>query len=149
MKPILFLCGALLAASGCTKEPERSEWNTAMDNMYSCHDAASLDSTDLATALIGTWDWRFVRSTSWSYYESEDDYSGFVLTVRADGSFDLNQNDTATVSGTWSLANSWTTFTLNSQPYVPTLWGNLLYCEPYMMFYSSPADGPDNLYEKR
>ena len=149
MKPILFLCGALLAASGCTKEPERSEWNTAMDNMYSCHDAASLDSADLATALIGTWDWRFVRSTSWSYYESEDDYSGFVLTVRADGSFDLNQNDTATVSGTWSLANSWTTFTLNSQPYVPTWWGNLLYCEPYMMFYSSPADGPDNLYEKR
>ena len=149
MKPILFLCGALLAASGCTKEPERSEWNTAMDNMYSCHDAASLDSADLATALIGTWDWRFVRSTSWSYYESEDDYSGFVLTVRADGSFDLNQNDTATVSGTCSLANSWTTFTLNSQPYVPTLWGNLLYCEPYMMFYSSPADGPDNLYEKR
>ena len=149
MKPILFLCGALLAASGCTKEPERSEWNTAMDNMNSCHNAASLDSADLAAALIGTWDWRFVRSTSWSYYESEDDYSGFVLTVRADGSFDLNQNDTATVSGTWSLANSWTTFTLNSQPYVPTLWGNLLYCEPYMMFYSSPADGPDNLYEKR
>jgi len=149
MKPLLFLCGALLVASGCTKEPERSEWNTAMDNMYSCHEAASLDSADLAAALIGTWDWRFVRSTSWSYYESEDDYSGFVLTVRPDGSFDLNQNDTATVSGTWSLANSWTTFMLNSQPYVPTLWGNLLYCEPYMMFYSSPADGPDNLYEKR
>lgn len=120
-----------------------------MDGMYDCHSVAAMDSAELAAAIVGTWDWRFVRSTSWSYYESEDDYSGFVLTVRADGSFDLNQNDTASVSGTWSLANSWTTFTLNSQPYVPTLWGNLLYCEPYMKFYSSPADGPDNLYEKR
>ena len=146
-KYALLLVGLLLAS--CEKEPEFSAWNQTMDGMYDCHSVAALDSAGLAAAIVGTWDWRFVRSTSWSYYESEDDYAGFVLTVRSDGSFDLNQNDTATVSGTWSLANSWTTFTLNSQPYVPTLWGNLLSCEPYMMFYSSPADGPDNLYEKR
>jgi len=140
---------AVLALAGCEKEPELSPWNSTMDGMYACDAAAELDSAAYAAAVVGVWDWRFVRSTSWSYYESEEDYAGFVLTVDNDGTFELNQNDTLTLSGTWALENSWTTFTLDTQPYAPTLWGNLLYCEPYMMFYSSPADGPDHLYEKR
>jgi hypothetical protein len=146
-KYVLLILG--LSFASCEKEPEFSAWNQTMDDMYDCHTQEALDSAELAKALIGTWDWRFVRSTSWSYYESEEDFAGFALTVHEDGTFDMNQNDTLTVSGTWALENSWTTFTLNSQPYVPTLWGNLLFCEPYLMFYSSPADGPDNLYEKR
>ena len=27
--------------------------------------------------------------------------------------------------------------------------GEVLYCELYLMFYSSPADGPDHLYERQ
>ena len=73
-KYALFLLG--LALASCVKEPEFSAWNQTMDGMYDCHSKAALDSAELATAIVGTWDWRFVRSTSWSYYESEEDYSG-------------------------------------------------------------------------
>lgn len=139
----------LFAAASCTKEPEPSSWNHTMDEMYDCHTGTGLDSTDFAAALVGTWDWRFVRSTSWSYYESEDEYLGYELQFNADGSLVLNQNDTAQITGTWELENSWIDFTLNVQPYIPTTFGAMVHCDEYLMFYSSPMDGPDHLYEKQ
>lgn len=149
MKLSRILLPMVIGCSACSPSNNTSAWNDQMDQMYQCHTDAALDSSQLAQELVGTWAWKFVRSTSWSYYESESDYADFELIVENDGTFSMNMADTSTVSGTWALENSWTTFTLNSQPYVPTLWGNLLYCEPYMMFYSSPADGPDNLYERQ
>lgn len=149
MKLFRILILVIIGCCACSTSNNASAWNNQMDQMYQCHADAALDSSQMAQELVGTWAWKFVRSTSWSYYESETDFAGFELFIENDGTFSMNMADTLTVSGTWALENSWTTFTLNSQTYVPTLWGDLLYCDPYLMFYSSPADGPDNLYLKQ
>lgn len=147
MRLVVFL--ALLPLLSCTKESVPSPYNEVMDGMYSCQQANPLDSTATFGALIGTWDWRFVRSTSWEYYESEEEYRGFELTFESDGSVLLNQNDTASIEGTWTLENSWVSFSLSTQPYIPTVFGQALLCDDHLMFYSSPMDGPDHLYQKQ
>jgi len=146
---ILCAVSILLIMNSCTpKEPSHSQWNTKMDQMYDCHTTAALDSTALAQELVGTWNWEYVRSYAWSVYESDEAYEGFSLRLFDDGTFILNQNDTATVQGNWMLENSWIDFSLTTQPYAPTLSGALLHCDGYLMFYSSPADGPDHMYKK-
>lgn len=139
---------AFLTFFACSKDPVPSPYNNVMDGMYHCQQSSALDSAATYQALVGTWQWRFVRSTSWEYYESEEEYLGYELTFGSDGNVFLNQNDTASIEGHWSLENSWVNFSLSTQPYLPTVFGQVVLCEDFLMFYSSPMDGPDHLYEK-
>jgi len=38
---------------------------------------------------------------------------------------------------------------VNTQPSIDPVWGEIVICNPYLMFVNSPVDGPDHLYEKR
>jgi hypothetical protein len=145
----LYAAFAVVVSSCKPTTPSLSAWGEKMDEMYDCHMDAGLDSTELAMALVGTWDWEYVRSVAWTSYESDDTYEGFQLTLEGDGTFIMNQNDTASIDGTWQLENSWVEFSLTTQPYAQTLSGALLHCDGYIMFYSSPADGPDHIYKKQ
>jgi hypothetical protein len=114
-----------------------------------CHQDRNWTQDNLWQELVGTYDWTYVEAFSFGAYSSETDFKGYVLTLNSDSTFFLNLADTATVSGVWDLENSWLSFSLIHQPYAPTLWGELMYCEPHLVFYSSPVDGPDHLYTKR
>jgi len=72
-----------------------------------------------------------------------------VFNLNLDGSFELNQNDTNTVVGHWFIEKSWASFQMNTQPIIESVWGEVILCNPYLMFMNSPVDGPDHLYEKR
>lgn len=149
---IRFICiagsvASLFALSSCGDKS--TDWNAEMDGMYHCHEDAGLDSAQTFDALVGTYDWRFVRAWGAGYFESDEEYAGWQLDLRANGTFEMNANDTATYSGNWQVENSWSTFRLDMQPAVTTTWGQVLICGKYLQFNSSPVDGPDHLYEKQ
>ena len=147
MKRHLFVLVAAVSLSCARNTVDYSE---VISEMHSCHDTAQWTAPDLFSALPGTYDWRYVQAWGWGgSYESESDYLGWTLTLNADSTYSVDGADTVVYEGNWSLENSWYSFTLNLDTSVSTLWGQLVYCPPYLMFYNSPVDGPDHLYEKR
>ncbi len=147
MKRHLFVIVAAVSLSCARNTVHYSE---IISEMHSCHDTAQWTAPDLYSALQGTYDWQYVHS--WGRggpYQSESDYAGWTLTLNADSTYSVNGADTVWYEGNWSLENSWYSFSLDLDTSVSTLWGQLVYCPPYLMFYNSPVDGPDHLYEKR
>ena len=147
MKRYLFvLVGAVYLS--CAKNT--IDYNEVISEMHSCNDTAQWTAPDLFNALSGTYDWQYVQSLGLGgAYQSESDFTGWTLTLNADSTFSLNGADTVWYEGNWFLENSWYSFSLTLDTPVSTLWGQIVYCPPYLMFYNSPVDGPDHLYEKR
>ena len=147
MKRYLFIFVAAVSLSCARNTIDYSE---VISEMHSCHDTLQWTAPDLFNALEGTYDWRYVQAWGWGgSYESETDYTGWTLILNPDSTYSVNGADTVWYEGNWSLENSWYSFSLNLDTSVSTLWGQIVYCPPYLMFYNSPVDGPDNLYEKR
>ncbi len=147
MKRYLYVLVAAVSLS-CTKNSMK--YSEVISEMYSCHDTTQWTTPDLLNTLSGTYDWRYVQA--WGRggsYESETDYSGWILTLNADSTYSMNGADTVFYEGNWSIENSWFSYTLTLDTSVSTLWGQIVFCPPYLMFYNSPVDGPDHLYEKR
>lgn len=147
MKRYLFI---LVAAVSLSCARNTIDYSEVISEMHSCHDTLQWTVPDLFNALEGTYDWRYVQAWGWGgSYESESDYTGWTLILNPDSTYSVNGADTVWYEGNWSLENSWYSFSLNLDTSVSTLWGQIVYCPPYLMFYNSPVDGPDNLYEKR
>lgn len=147
MKRHLFVLVAAVSLSCARNTVDYSE---VISEMHSCHDTAQWTAPDLFNALEGTYDWQYVQAWGWGGpYQSESDYAGWTLTLDTDSTYSVNGADTVLYEGNWSLENSWYSFTLELDTSVSTLWGQIVYCPPYLMFYNSPVDGPDHLYEKR
>ena len=147
MKRYLFI---LVAAVSLSCARNTIDYSEVILEMHSCHDTLQWTAPDLFNALEGTYDWRYVQAWGWGgSYESESDYTGWTLILNPDSTFSVNGADTVWYEGNWSLENSWYSFSLNLDTSVSKLWGQIVYCPPYLMFYNSPVDGPDHLYEKR
>ena len=147
MKRYLFVLVAAVSLS-CAKNT--IDYNEVISEMHSCNDTAQWTAPDFFNALSGTYDWQYVQSWGWGgSYQSESDFTGWTLTLNADSTYSVNGADTVWYEGNWFLENSWYSFSLTLDTSVSTLWGQIVYCPPYLMFYNSPVDGPDHLYEKR
>ena len=147
MRRYLFVLVAAVSLS-CAKNT--IDYNEVISEMHSCNDTAQWTAPDFFNALSGTYDWQYVQSWGWGgAYQSESDFTGWTLTLNADSTYSVNCADTVWYEGNWFLENSWYSFTLKLDSSVSRLWGQIVYCPPYLMFYNSPVDGPDHLYEKR
>ncbi len=142
------LLGLALLLASCRKDSDE-RYNQIINDTMECSYDAGWNVNALSDAIAGTYEWRYVRTYSFGEYSSDSDFKNWTLELIADSTFILHQADSVTVEGQWSLSNSWLSFMLDSQPPASTLWGEVLFCEPYLVFYSSPADGPDHLYERQ
>ena len=147
MRLTLILTLALLFTA-CSKD-NSDRYNEIINETMECSYDAGWSVNTLGDAIVGTYEWRFVCAYGFGEYSSDSDYKNWTLELMADSTFILNQADSATVQGQWGLSNSWLSFMLDCQPPASTLWGEVLYCEPYLVFYGSPADGPDQLNERQ
>lgn len=147
MKLQLPLGLALLLAS--CREDTVKRYNQIINDTMECSYDAGWSVNTLSDAIVGTYEWRYVCAYGFGEYSSDCDFKNWTLELKADSTFILNQADSTTVQGQWSLSNSWLSFMLDYQPPAIAFWGEVLYCEPYLVFYSSPADGPDHLYERQ
>jgi len=147
MRRYLFVLVAAVSLS-CAKNT--IDYNEVISEMHSCNDTAQWTAPDFFNALSGTYDWQYVQSWGWGgAYQSESDFTGWTLILNADSTYSVNGSDTVWYEGNWFLENSWYSFTLKLDTSVSRLWGQIVYCPPYLMFYNSPVDGSDHLYEKR
>ncbi|MCH1534031.1 MAG: hypothetical protein L7S65_03630 [Schleiferiaceae bacterium] len=146
MRPFLLILYVAIGMS-CTRNS--NDYGEIISELHSCHDTAQWSESDLFYALPGTYDWRYLQVWGMGFYESESDYAGWTLTLNSDSTYRVNGADTVLYEGNWTLENSWYSFTLSLDTSVSTLWGPMVYCPPYLMFNTSPVDGPDHLYEKR
>ena len=142
------LLGLALLLASCRKDSDE-RYNQIINDTMECSYDAGWNVNALSDAIAGTYEWRYVRTYGFGEYSSDSDFKNWTLELIADSTFILHQADSVTVQGQWSLSNSWLSFTLDCQPPASTLWGEVLFCEPYLVFYSSPADGPDHLYERQ
>jgi len=112
---------------------------------------ADLDSSAIANNLIGTW-----RLTH-RYCCPESTTGGLVVNVENEA-FEpiitpekicvLNDGMIAQESS-WSLQNQNTTyFSMESNPYISNTFGQTLFAENRVLFYSSPSDDPDNYFQR-
>jgi hypothetical protein len=147
MRRYLFVLVAAVSLS-CAKNT--IDYNEVISEMHSCNDTAQWTAPDFFNALSGTYDWQYVQSWGWGgAYQSESDFTGWTLILNADSTYSVNGADTVWYEGNWFFENSWYSFTLNLDTSVSRHWGQIVYCPPYLMFYNSPVDGSDHLYEKR
>ncbi|MET1168440.1 MAG: hypothetical protein ABWW61_00130 [Flavobacteriales bacterium] len=142
------LLGLALLLASCRKDSDE-RYNQIINDTMECSYDAGWNVNALSDAIAGTYEWRYVRTYGFGEYSSDSDFKNWTLELIADSTFILHQADSVTVQGQWSLSNSWLSFMLDCQPPASTLWGEVLFCEPYLVFYSSPADGPDHLYERQ
>ena len=142
------LLGLALLLASCRKDSDE-RYNQIINDTMECSYDAGWNVNALSDAIAGTYEWRYVRTYGFGEYSSDSDFKNWTLELIANSTFILHQADSVTVQGQWSLSNSWLSFTLDCQPPASTLWGEVLFCEPYLVFYSSPADGPDHLYERQ
>ena len=142
------LLGLALLLASCRKDSDE-RYNQIINDTMECSYDAGWNVNTLSDAIAGTYEWRYVRTYGFGEYSSDSDFKNWTLELIADSTFILHQADSVTVQGQWSLSNSWLSFMLDCQPPASTLWGEVLFCEPYLVFYSSPADGPDHLYERQ
>jgi hypothetical protein len=142
------LLGLALLLASCRKDSDE-RYNQIINDTMECSYDAGWSVNTLGDAIAGTYEWRYVRTYGFGEYSSDSDFKNWTLELIADSTFILHQADSVTVQGQWSLSNSWLSFMLDCQPPASTLWGEVLYCEPYLVFYSSPNDGPDHLYERQ
>jgi hypothetical protein len=145
---IQLLFGLALLLASCRKDTT-DRCNEIIYDTMECSWDAGWSVNTLGDAIVGTYEWRYVRTYGFGEYSSDSDFKNWTLELIADSTFILHQADSVTVQGQWSLSNSWLSFMLDCQPPASTLWGEVLYCEPYLVFYSSPVDGPDHLYERQ
>ena len=142
------LLGLALLLASCRKDSDE-RYNQIINDTMECSYDAGWNVNAMSDAIAGTYEWRYVRTYGFGEYSSDSDFKNWTLELIADSTFILHQADSVTVQGQWSLSNSWLSFMLDCQPPASTLWGEVLFCEPYLVFYSSPADGPDHLYERQ
>ena len=142
------LLGLALLLASCRKDSDE-RYNQIINDTMECSYDAGWNVNALSDAIAGTYEWRYLRTYGFGEYSSDSDFKNWTLELIADSTFILHQADSVTVQGQWSLSNSWLSFMLDCQPPASTLWGEVLFCEPYLVFYSSPADGPDHLYERQ
>ena len=142
------LLGLALLLASCRKDSDE-RYNQIINDTMECSYDAGWNVNALSDAIAGTYEWRYVRTYGFGEYSSDSDFKNWTLELITNSTFILHQADSVTVQGQWSLSNSWLSFTLDCQPPASTLWGEVLFCEPYLVFYSSPADGPDHLYERQ
>jgi hypothetical protein len=133
-----------------TNIPQRQKPPIALDSMLLCYGQTSWDSTSIHNALVGKWQWEYIKC----YWNPENANNEDFKTL----SIEFKQNDTLEVklNGQITQISSWDVVRLNDgyfklsvNPIVLQLPGKVLFCEHRVLFYDSYIDGCDNYFKKQ
>lgn len=149
--PALFITTILLS---CKKtktidiiQPQKPP--VALDSMLLCHGQTKRDSTATQNALIGKWQWEFIKC----YWNPENansvDFKSLSVEFKKD-SLDVKINGQITQKSSWHIIGTNDGyFKLLVNPIVFQLPGKLLFCGDRVLFYDSYVDGCDNYFRKQ
>ncbi len=141
---ILLLAGI---SSCCTKNFEAEVEPLNSNSYYQCNQSLDLDSVAVIARLIGSWK----PQKSYNIWTDETTIirSTAVTTFDTDSTYTFTNDKGEVIKGSWGVTSygikSWI---IKANPSLDDMWGPMLFCDNEVVFYTSPMDGPDVLYQK-
>jgi hypothetical protein len=120
------------------------------DSMFHCHAQTIWDSATIHNALLGKWQWTFIKC----YWNPEDanseEYKNLSLEFKNDNTLVVKIDGQISQTATWNVMNlNDGYFKLLVSQFVPQLFGRILFCGDKVLFYDSYTDGCDNYFKKQ
>ncbi len=121
-----------------------------LDSMLQCHEQGSWDSTKIYNALIGKWNWEYIKC----YWNPEDanseEYKNLTIEFKHNDTLEVKLNNQITQRVSWHVARlNDGYFKITVNPIVLQLPGRVLFCDDRVIFYDSYTDGCDNYFKKQ
>lgn len=142
IKPITFLF--LLFCMGCNPNPSPP---FLFSDTADCHRNLGNDSSRVAQALIGEWEWQFVSCFS-SPQGNEDASSGLTIDIRNDGTLIVRNPGGGEAFSTWELEPVGGMQSLQVEPSIPELDGRIWICDDELVLNGSFRDICDNFFRR-
>jgi hypothetical protein len=130
-----------------TTQPQKPP--IALDSMLLCHGQTNFDSASTRNALIGKWQWKFIKCYWNPEQANGEEYKTISIEFKQNDSLEVKTNDQTTQKSSWKVTRlNDGYFTLTVSPIVYQLPGKVLFCGDYVLFYDTYTDGCDNYFKR-
>lgn len=143
---IVVFCLFFLA---CEKMDKSLKPPIGQEEIWNCHRDSKWDEIKIKNALIGVWKWEYVAFI-WTP-ESDGYVTDQELTIefKSDSSLIVKQHGQIIQSAEWLiLGGDQDLFSVDEEPNVPQLFGNIILCNDIVEFNGTYADLSDNYFRK-
>jgi hypothetical protein len=121
-----------------------------LDSMLRCRLQISQDSAAIHAALIGKWQWEFIKCYWTPEKANGEDFKTLSVEFKQNDTVEVKENGLLTQKSSWSLIRlNDGYFKLSVTPIVYQLPGKVLFCENRLLFFDSYVDGCDNYFKKQ
>jgi hypothetical protein len=145
-KKYLPLSFAFLLASCCKTE----ETEYSLSEFWDCRQQDRQDSAELHQALLGRWEWDFVRCYWTPEKANSHEYRGLQIHIVDPDSLEVLQNRVAIQTSKWKLVPTDGSFyKIEADPPVDPFQGRILRCQNRIVFNASYFDGCDHFFHKK
>lgn len=118
-------------------------------NLWACHRKVTRDSVATASALLGEWDWEYI-SCFWKTEKANgEDYKCLSLEFKADHTLIVKESGKIVQTSRWKIfLGAAELFVIKTEPLVPQVVGQILFCDDVLAFNDSYVDGCDNYFRR-
>lgn len=122
----------------------------ALDSMLICSGQTNWDSASLHNALVGKWQWEYIKCYWYPEKANNEDFKNLTLEFKQHDSLEVKLNGLVTQNSSWHVTKlNDGYFKLLVNPIVLQLPGKILFCGDRVLFYDSYVDGCDNYFQKQ
>jgi hypothetical protein len=133
-----------------TNSPQLQKPPIALDSMLLCYGQTSWDSTSIHNALVGKWQWEYIKCYWNPENANNEDFKNLSIEFKQKDTLEVNQNGQITQISSWDIVKlNDGYFKLIVKPIVLQLPGKVLFCGDRVLFYDSYIDGCDNYFKKK
>ena len=141
------ITGAFIGIGCDDKHDPKSAYNSR--EILECHNQDTWGLDEVRNKIIGQWEWKHAE---YIYaVPPADDFAGMKIEFRDDLTGTLTYNNTAPTEFTWSIGTYNVYFSFSTEPLIPQLNGQILFCDNIMLCGvagSGIADGVNNYFQK-
>lgn len=147
MKSYFIIISLFIGISCADQDAATSAYDS--QRILECHDKQTWGLEEARDKIIGQWEWKHAE---YIYaIPPDNDLTGMKIEFRDDLTGTLTYNKVAPLEFTWSLGTYNIYFSFSTEPLIPQLNGQVLFCNNIMMCGvggSGIADGVNNYFQK-
>jgi hypothetical protein len=117
--------------------------------MIQCHNGKEWDEIKIGDALIGEWEWEYVRCF-WNPENAETIKSGeLTVEFKTDKTLNVIENGQIIQTSNWNITFRPNVYEISVEPVVTQLSGNIYFCDNRVLFFESFRDLCDNYFKRK
>ena len=144
---ICFFIISLSISSCADKDDPKSVYDS--QRILDCYNKQTWGLQEVKNKIVGQWEWKYAE---YIYATTPDnDFKGMKIEFRDDLTGTLTYSKVAPLEFTWSIGTYNVYFGFSTEPLIPQLNGQILFCENIMLCGvtgSGIADGVNNYFQK-